>query len=88
VAQIFVTHLAQILVDIHSNIMEYEANLFAAHVGLPDEEIVEYIYQGFDASQIAAAMNSDINLVALKVSELSRRGYSFRNIEHKSDFLK
>lgn len=76
------------LFNMSSNIMEYEANLFAAHIGLPDDEILEYIYQGYDASQIAAAMNSDINLVALKVSELSRRGYSFRNLEHQNDFLK
>ena len=62
------------LFNMSSNIMEYEANLFAANIGLPDDEILEYIYQGYDASQIAAAMNSDINLVALKVSELSRRG--------------
>ena len=71
-----------------SNSMEYEANLFAAQIALPDEEILDYIFSGLDASQIARAMNSDINLVALKVSELSRRGYSFRNIEHRNDFLK
>ena len=54
--------------DMRGNVMEYEANLFAA--------------------QIAMAMASDINLVALKVSELSRRGYTFRDVDHRSDFLK
>lgn len=71
-----------------SNSMDYEANLFAAQIALPDDDIIEHIYDGLDASQIARAMHSDINLVALKVSELSRRGYSFRTIEYRNDFLK
>ena len=74
--------------DMSSSRMEYEANLFAAHIALPDEEILEYIGRDYDAAQIAMAMNSDINLVALKVSELIGRGYSFRKLEHKNDFLK
>lgn len=74
--------------DMSRNAMEYEANLFAAQIALPDEEILEYIRSGYDAAQIAMAMASDINLVALKVSELSRRGYTFQNVDHRSDFLK
>ena len=74
--------------DMRGNVMEYEANLFAAQIALPDEEILEYIRSGYDAAQIAMAMASDINLVALKVSELSRRGYAFRDVDHRSDFLK
>lgn len=74
--------------DMRGNVMEYEANLFAAQIALPDEEILDYIRSGYDAAQIAMATASDINLVALKVSELSRRGYAFRNVDHRSDFLK
>ena len=74
--------------DMRGNVMEYEANLFAAQIALPDEEILDYIRSGYDAAQIAMAMASDINLVALKVSELSRRGYTFRDMDHRSDFLK
>ena len=74
--------------DMRGNVMEYEANLFAAQIALPDEEILDYIRSGYDAAQIAALMQSDINLVALKVSELIRRGYGFRGVEHRSDFLK
>ena len=62
------------LFDMNNNVMEFEANTFAAQIGLPEDEILELIYNGCDASQIARAMKSDINLVALKVSELSRRG--------------
>lgn len=86
-------HLADVfqefqIFDMSRNVMEYEANLFAAQIALPDEEILEYIRSGYDAAQIAMAMASDINLVALKVSELSRRGYAFRDVDHRSDFLK
>ena len=56
--------------DMRGNVMEYEANLFAAQIAM------------------AMAMASDINLVALKVSDLSRRGYTFRDVDHRSDFLK
>ncbi|MDO4650298.1 MAG: ImmA/IrrE family metallo-endopeptidase [Eubacteriales bacterium] len=74
--------------DMQGDIMEYEANLFAAQILLPDDDIIDYIYQGYDAGHIARAMNSDINLVALKVGDLSRRGYAFRELEHRNDFLK
>ena len=68
--------------------MEYEANLFAAEISLPDDAILDYIYQGYDAAFIAAAMDSDINLVALKVEELKRRGHSFYSLDHSNRFLK
>ena len=72
--------------DMTDKRMEYEANMFAAQIALPDEEILEYIYSGYDVGQIARAMRSDINLVALKVAELNTRGY--REQEHRSNFLK
>ena len=47
-----------------------------------------FLHLPFDAAKIAAALGSDINLVALKVSDLSRRGHAFRVPEHKRNFLK
>ena len=81
-------HLADVfqefqIFDMRGNVMEYEANLFAAQIALPDEEILEYIRSGYDAAQIAMATASDINLVALKVSALSRRGYAFRDRDRR-----
>ena len=67
---------------------EFEANVLAAQILLPDDEIIEHIYNGYDAEQIARIMNSDINLVALKVASLNQQGYNFRGIEHNSSFLK
>jgi Zn-dependent peptidase ImmA (M78 family) len=76
------------LFDMQTSRMEYEANLFAAEISLPDDEILDYIYQGMDVSQIARAMYSDINLVALKASDMIRRGYNFNQVDHRNDFLK
>lgn len=75
------------LFDMAANQMEYEANLFAAQIALPDEEILEYVHQGYSDAQIAMAMHSDINLVALKISELARRGHRLNVPEHKRNFL-
>lgn len=74
--------------DMTNKRMEYEANVFAAQVSLPDDEILDYIMQGYDIEQIAGAMYSDINLVALKVAELNRQGYRLRRQESQYDFLK
>ena len=74
--------------DMAVNRMEYEANLFAAEISLPDDEILEYIYQGNSAEFVASAMESDINLVALKVDALNRRGHDFYSLEHCNSFLK
>ena len=69
-------------------VMNEQANLFAAQLMLPDDEIKEYIYRGYDVQQIARAMRSDINLVAIKVAELNRQGCCFREQEFRSNFLK
>lgn len=68
--------------------MEYEANIFAAQISLPDDEILELIEQGYDVQQIAKAMNSDINLVALKADDLIMQGYNFRRQEYRKEFLR
>ena len=74
--------------DMRENRMEYEANVFAAQASLPDDTIIEYIKDGYDIQQIAKAMHSDINLIALKVDTLNSQGYQFRKQEHRNDFLK
>ena len=70
------------------NRMEYEANIFASQASLPDDTILEYIENGYDIQQIARAMCSDINLIALKVDTLIAQGYQLRKQEHQNDFLK
>lgn len=68
---------------------EYEANIFAASLLLDESEMLDLIYNyNYDAEQIACAMNSDINLVALKVAELTTKGYQLKKLESRGDFLK
>ena len=74
--------------DMRDSRMEYEANVFAAALMLPDDEVLEYIRQGLDIHQIASAMMSDVNLVALKADTLISHGAPLRPQEHKTKFLK
>ena len=67
--------------------MEYEANVFASQVSLGDEEILEYIRYGYDIQQIATAMHSDTNLVALKTDALIAQGYCLHHQEYENRFL-
>jgi len=67
---------------------EYEANVFAAELLLRDEDIIELSDGGLDIEQIARSLYSDVNLVALKLGLLSQKGYSFRQFDYRSDFLK
>lgn len=68
---------------------EYEANAFAAHLCIDDEEMFDYLSQGYDVVQLAAAMNTNINLMLIKLNEMSRMGCNL-NIPYlpNSDFLK
>lgn len=74
--------------DMGSDRMEYEANIFAAELMLPDDEVLEYIREGHDIHEIASAMGSDINLVALKADALISRGMPLRPQDHSGGFLK
>ena len=68
---------------------EYEANIFAAELLLDDEELFELFKEGHDAQQLAGILNTDINLVALKIASLNYRGYNLRNsVEPRSNFLR
>lgn len=68
---------------------EYEANVVAAEILLDSDEVLDYIFNyRYTVEQIATAMSTDINLVALKVAELNCHGYGLRDQEHQSDFLK
>lgn len=68
---------------------EYEANIVAAEILLDTEELLDYIYRcGYSSQQIAAAMQTDINLVALKIAHLTQLGHDLRRPDYRSDFLK
>ncbi|MDD4774196.1 MAG: ImmA/IrrE family metallo-endopeptidase [Eubacteriales bacterium] len=67
---------------------EFEANVAAAAISLPDDEILEHIKNGYDTEQIARIMNSDINLVSIKTNQLLSEGHKFNRADYKSNFLK
>ncbi len=68
---------------------EYEANVVAAEILLDTDEILDCIYKyGYTAEQTAKALETDINLVTLKVAHLAETGHTLRRIEHRADFLK
>ena len=68
---------------------EYEANIVAAEILLDTDEILDYVYNyGYTSEQIARAMDTDINLVALKVAHLAETNRGLHPAEHRSDFLK
>ncbi|MGI6736314.1 MAG: ImmA/IrrE family metallo-endopeptidase [Anaerovoracaceae bacterium] len=71
-----------------SSRMEYEANVFAAQAALDDEAFLTCCAEGFDAQQIACALHSDVNLVALKADTLIARGYRLRPQAHDNTFLR
>ena len=75
------------LYDMNS-IQEYEANVFAANLLLEDDAVLELIYDGYNIVQIAAELQSDMNLVALKVDYLIRKGHDLRWQEYFAKFLK
>ena len=47
-----------------------------------------YIRYGYDIQQIASAMHSDTNLVALKTDALIAQGYCLHHQEYENRFLK
>jgi Zn-dependent peptidase ImmA (M78 family) len=67
---------------------EYEANLFAADLLIDDNDILELIKNEYDVIQIAAELETDINLALIKIDGLRQRGYDVRApYRPQSDFL-
>lgn len=76
------------LFDMRSE-MEYEANAFASHLCIPDDELWELIRQGYDVVELSAMMQTNVNLMLIKLNEYTRMGGQL-NLPYlpKSDFLK
>lgn len=71
------------------NEMEYEANAFSAHLQIDDEDLLELMSQGYDVVQLSSIMETNINLMLIKLNELNRMGCQL-NLPYipRSDFLK
>ncbi len=77
-----------VLFDMRSK-PEYEANAFAAHVRIDDDELVSLMRHGYDVVQLSAMMNTNINLMLIKLNEMNRMGWRL-NLPYvpNADFLK
>ena len=71
------------------NSMEYEANAFASHLLVDDDELIGLLEQGYDVVQAASSMGTNVNLMLIKLNELNRMGWHL-NLPYvpRSDFLK
>lgn len=68
---------------------EYEANIFAAHLLLDENQIVELANEGYTDVEIASTLNVNINLLVFKMNEMNRYGANY-NLRHapKGNFFK
>ncbi len=75
------------LFDVNAGRLEREANLFAAQLLLEDGPFLEYARRGWDTKTVAAALETDVNLAALKADILIARGITLRPQPHQERFL-
>ena len=61
--------------------LEYEANIFAAHLLLDEDQIVELINEEYTDVEIASILNVNINLLVFKMNEMNRYGTNY-NLRH------
>ena len=61
----------------------------AACILLPDETVYERVKEGMSVSQIAAALDTEADLLLLKLQDMAGRGYALRLSDYgRSDFLR
>lgn len=64
---------------------ELEANLFAAHLLIDDEELMEYIQDGKSYEELASIFNVNINLMVFKLNEMYKMGYPINQLSLSCD---
>ncbi|MDR0944460.1 MAG: ImmA/IrrE family metallo-endopeptidase [Ruminococcus sp.] len=67
---------------------EYEANLFAAELLIDTDALLELIYDGYECEEAAKILETDVNLLSLKIAALKYQGIDLREQEYNSKFLK
>lgn len=67
---------------------EYEANLFAADLLLPDSEVLEAAKTAGDQMTAAGILETDPNLFSLKIRLLRAEGQNLPELPYDRDFLK
>ena len=68
---------------------EYEANAFASHILLENDDVYSLAKEGYDVFSIAQRLGTDVNLMLIKMQEMNKLGYDFRiDVEHDSRFFR
>ena len=57
---------------------EYDANVFAANLLIDDQEVLEMAREGYDVVHIAKELNLNVNILLVKLNEMSKKGYDLR----------
>ena len=57
--------------------IEYEANIFAAHLLIDEDELLHHLRMGYTVFQTAMMINVNPNLFNIKLSEMNGWGYNF-----------
>lgn len=65
------------------NTTEYEANAYAAHILIDDDEAYS-LGKEYDLISMAKMLNVNVNLLLIKLQELNKIGYNFR-IPYEAD---
>lgn len=55
--------------------LEYEANVFAAHLLLDERDILDSLAEARDVMTLARGLNTETDLLLIKLSEMKRLGY-------------
>lgn len=68
--------------------MEYEANAFASHILIDTDDLINCLKEGYDVVEASSKFSVNINLMLVKLAELTRLGFDF-NIPYipSSNFL-
>ena len=59
------------------NVIEHEANVFAAELLLDEDELLEHFEEGYTVFQAASMLGYIINLLYIKLDGMNKRGYDF-----------
>ena len=78
------TKLQEFNLFMEKDLTEYEANAFASHILLPNDDIYSLAKQGIDVITMAKMVNVDYNLLLIKLNEMQKMDYKF-NIPFDAD---
>ena len=74
------------LFDIKTD-MEIEANIFAAHLLINEDSLIDDIKQGYTYNELASLYDVNVNLMIFKLNEMHRMGMPILKNEADSKFF-